>query len=613
MTASATPTPLDRLFAPTSVALVGATPDTSRYGGRLLRTVRDFGFKGQLWPVNPRYPEIDGLKCYASLSDLPAAPDLVGFVVGAERVFDLVKECAAIRARHAVIFTAGFAELGTAEAKARQDELTAYAKAHGLRLYGPNCNGFINWRDRFCFASTGSIVGQESVGGRIGIVSQSGGAGQVNLMWRALKAGLKIGIEASCGNEADIGTIDVLEYFVDDPGTDIILMVVEQILDGDRLRRAAAKAAERGKPILIQKLGRSLAGMRASAQHTGAVTGNDALHDAAFRQMGIIRVDETKHLYQAAMLLQQGRKLTADGISMLAISGGNIVIAADQTDRLGVSFPDYGDSTRQAVGELIPGYISFGNPTDLSPEAIGNPERFRRVLEAIASDPGIGITLPIMTISPQRDIDAVLAFAKSSSKPAGLVWNGCASDGSGPESDKMIEGVPVFRDVEDAVRAASVMTRWSDAVKRLKRAPAERPAKLDVSGVVKLSPKTSTLELSEALIKALGVSKRKYGLGEIATAIVKDASYGWVLGGLRMTGREVAWRLPSLDHEEAAAMLAELTEVVDERAAEMVIRASWLIQDLGDHLDRLKIESLLIDDLEGVTVYRAKPKARSAS
>ncbi len=599
---------LARLFAPTSVALVGASPDTSRYGGRLLKTIREFGFTGSLWPVNPRYPEIDGLPCYPSLRELPGVPYLVGIVVSADRVFDMVKDCAAIGAGHAVIFTAGFGELGTAEAKARQDELTAYARAHGLRLFGPNCNGFINWRDRFCFASTGSIVGQESVGGRIGIVSQSGGAGQVNLMWRALKAGLKIGIEASCGNEADIGTIDVLEYFVDDPGTDIILMVVEQILDGDRLRRAAAKAAERGKPILIQKLGRSQAGTRASAQHTGAITGNDALHDAAFRQMGIIRVDETKHLYQAAMLLQQGRKLTADGVSMLAVSGGNIVIAADQTDRLGVSFPDYSVSTREAVGQLIPGYISFGNPTDLSPDAIGNPERFRKVLEAIAADPGIGITLPIITIGPQRDIDAVLAFAKSSPKPAGLVWNGCAADGSGPESDKVIDGVPVFRDVEDALRAANVMVRWSEAVKRLRRPLTERPAKLDISPVAKLPSKVSKLDLEDGLEKALGVQKRKYGLSDIAVAVVKDPSYGWIIAGLKVTGRDAVWRLPRLGIEDAREMLAELTEAVDERAAEMVLRAAWLVLDLGDHLDRLKIESLLIDELDGVTVYREKAR-----
>ena len=236
------------LMAPRSVALVGATDHPTSFGGRVFQQMTRFGFAGKIYPVNPRLKEIYGHTCYPGVRDLPEPPDHVGIVVSSERVFDVLEDCSAIGVRYATVFSGGFAESGTDEGRARQKRLIEFGKAKGIRFMGPNCNGIINFIDRFAMTSTAAIRDASAKSGDIGVVSHSGGLGQINVMWRTMEHGLGISYEASCGNEADIDTMDFARFMLHSESTNVVMLAIEGIKNGDKFRRLAEEAAELEKP-----------------------------------------------------------------------------------------------------------------------------------------------------------------------------------------------------------------------------------------------------------------------------------------------------------------------------------------------------------------------------
>ena len=331
---------LQRFMAPKRVAFVGATEDLSKFGGRCVRALIDFGYSGEIYPVNPKRSEIFGLKCYASLADLPQVPDHVGIVLPGVGVCAVLEECVKKRVPFATVFSAGFAETGTEEGKAMQARAIGIARAGGLRFMGPNCTGMVNFVDAFAFTSTATIKGPRRPAGDLGVVSQSGGAGQVNVMWRAQQAGMNVSYQVSCGNDADLNLLDYMAFMVESERTKVVLVIAERIADGDKLRALARRAAELDKPIVMVKVGRTEAGSRMAASHTGSVTGADEVSDAALRQMGIVRVEDTNELYETAMLLRTGKRAAGWRAAATSVSGGNLVMVADLGASVGIEFPD---------------------------------------------------------------------------------------------------------------------------------------------------------------------------------------------------------------------------------------------------------------------------------
>ena len=271
------PPDLKTFFAPNSVALVGATEDLGRFAGRVLMRMMDFGYQGRVDPVNPRFEQVRGMRCYRNVRDLPEAPDHVGIVVPADRVLGILEDCAARGARFATVYTGGFAESGTPEGRAMQAAIAALARSSGMRIMGPNCNGLVNFVDGFAMTTSATIAGPRKPAGNIGVVSQSGGAGQVNVMWRAQELGLGISYQVSCGNSADLNLLDFMHFMIEDAASDVVMVLAENIPDGARLFEVARLAAEREKPIVMVKLGRTDAGTHAAASHTGAMAGSDSV------------------------------------------------------------------------------------------------------------------------------------------------------------------------------------------------------------------------------------------------------------------------------------------------------------------------------------------------
>ncbi|MCE9640120.1 MAG: acetate--CoA ligase family protein [Betaproteobacteria bacterium] len=448
-------TDLCGLFAPRSVALVGATDHPSNFGGRVFRAMLNFGYKGKIFPVNPRLKEIYGLACYPSVKDLPETPDHVGIIVATERVFDILADCAALGVPFATVYTAGFAETATPEGRERQARLIAFARSSGMRIMGPNCNGVINFVDSFAMTSTGAIGRAKGKAGNVGVISHSGGLGQITVMWRAQMAGLGVSYEASCGNEADLDTLDFARFMLRSDTTDIILMAIEGFKDGAKLQAVALEALEREKPIVVLKLGRTEAGGRAAASHTGAIAGVDDIYQAAFKQYGMIGVNTCNELYETAILMRKRRWPKGRRAASVAATGGNIVHLADMGADQGIEWAEYSTETQEVLTSMLPGYGSkILNPSDLTSLATGEPAMFSRALATIAGDPNIDAVAPIFAFVTRKQIESGVQFVLDCPKPAAMIWVGACTDDAAPTAEDLVAaGVPVYRDALPCLRS----------------------------------------------------------------------------------------------------------------------------------------------------------------
>ncbi len=501
---------LSRFFAPRRVAFIGATEDLGKFGGRCVRLLIDFGYTGDIYPVNPKRSEIFGLKCYPSIADLPETPDHVGIVLPAAAVPGALEECARRGVPFATVFSSGFGETGTEEGKALQDRMVRVARSGGTRFMGPNCNGMINFVDRFALTSTAAIKGPRRPAGDIGVVSQSGGAGQINVMWRAQQAGLGVGYQVSCGNNADLDLLDYMSFMVESPRIKVVLAIAERLADGERLRALARRATELDKPIAMIKVGRTEAGSKAAASHTGAVTGADEVFDAALRQMGILRVEDTSELYEAAMLLRTGRRPGGRRASATSVSGGNLVMAADLGASLGIEWPQYSPATQKRLSDLLPGFSAAANPTDLTSVAIGRKGAFAAVCETMAQDESIDVVIPVLTMSPAEEIRSVAAFSAAAQKPVALLWTGGAIDDPSLTPEVLVgEGHAVYRDAMPCLKAVRAAMRYGEFRRRLGRPAPQRPAGIDVEAARKMISGVSgalTENQSKALLACYGLA-----------------------------------------------------------------------------------------------------------
>ncbi len=451
---------LSRFFSPRSVALIGATDDVSKFGGRCMRQMIDFGFAGDIYPINPKRDAVFGHACHVAIADLPQTPDHVGIVLPATAVPKALEQCAERVVPFATIFSSGFNEMGTDEGRALQQRIVEIARAGNIRISGPNCNGLINFVDAFALTSTATIKGLRRPAGDIGIVSQSGGAGQVSVMWRAQEAGLGISYEISCGNAADIDLLDYAAFMVESPTTKVVLMIAEHRLDSDKLRALAHRAYRLDKPLLMVKAGRTAAGSRAAAIHTGAVTGDDVACDILLDELGIHRVDDYKDLYEAAMLLHRGRYPASRRAAATSISGGQLVLLADLGAAADIEWPEYSVDTQARLEQLLPGFGTASNPTDLTTSAIGQPGSAITAVETILNDPNVDLMIPVLTVASAAEIRTLASLSASHAKPFVLLWIGWAGDDPALTPESLVAaGHAVYRDASSCVKAIHIAMR----------------------------------------------------------------------------------------------------------------------------------------------------------
>jgi len=394
---------LDKLFDPRSVALIGATPRPGSVGAIVLRNLRRAGFAGELMLVNPHHSTIDGLPVHPSIASLPQPPDLAVIATPAETAPSLIGELGERGTRGAVIITAGFGEFGERGLTLQQAALDA-AKPHLLRVVGPNCVGIMV--PRLGLDATFSHLAASA--GDIAFLSQSGAMITAMLDW-AVPRGIGFSHVVSLGDMADVDFGDMLDYLAADPHTRAILLYAEGITHGRKFM-SAARAASRIKPVLVLKAGRSNAGARAAASHTGVLAGSDAVYDAAFRRAGMLRVETMAELFDAAETLALTREQVGERLAILTNGGGAGVLATDALIAAGGRLAELSQDTVAKLNRCLPATWSHGNPVDIIGDAPGT--RYADALAVLIHDPEVDgilvLNCPTALAQPEEAARAVI-------------------------------------------------------------------------------------------------------------------------------------------------------------------------------------------------------------
>jgi acetate---CoA ligase (ADP-forming) len=368
------PHPLDSFFAPDSIALIGASRDLEKIPGRLLSMLRKNQFPGKIFPINPNYRDIDGLKCYPTIADVGQPIDLAIVIIPARAVLGALEQCAAVGVRNAVIISSGFAEEG-GDSAAMQDAIAALAKKTGMRISGPNAEGFYSQAQRVAatFSPTVDVKPDApqlvATIRRIGIVAQSGGIGFA-IYHRAKALGIALSYVISAGNESDLGAGEFFEFMVQDSSTDVILLFIEGIRDVDKFLAAAQRAVEVGKPVIVTKVGRSGAGERAAASHTASMAGWSAAYDAVFAKYGFIVSNDLDEAVTIAAVLTTNPMPKGDRVAVLTVSGGAGIWGADTVAMQGLQVPELSETIQAEISALLPSYGATGNPIDVTAQGV---------------------------------------------------------------------------------------------------------------------------------------------------------------------------------------------------------------------------------------------------
>jgi acyl-CoA synthetase (NDP forming) len=449
---------LHRLIAPKSVAVVGASETPGSFGARTLDNIR-IGYGGKIYPINPRYQSIAGLKCYASLEELPEVPDCVIVIVPMTHVEPLVNRAAALGVGGMILYSAGFAEVGTPEQVMAQYRIAEVAEASGMRILGPNCVGIVNLTRMVGLTFMPKFAEMRRVKGTFGLVSQSGALGYCVL--QAMERGIGFSHYLSPGNSCDVDVCDLISYLVDDEATTVIGCVVEGVRDGSRLMEACRRALVAGKPLLIYKLATSSISQRSTLSHTGTMAGSGEAYKAAFARSGVIEIDNLEEMLETAVLLTKAGPPSTAGIGVMASSGGAAVIAADKAEEFGVPLPPPAPETSARLGQFVPDFGSTANPCDITAESLRSVQMYADCIRVFADDPGFAaIVVPMMSAHKPATVERaqhLSALADQLSKPICVVWTSEWLDGPGSE---IYDGSPRISMFRSATRCLKAIAAW---------------------------------------------------------------------------------------------------------------------------------------------------------
>jgi acyl-CoA synthetase (NDP forming) len=445
---------LHRLIAPQSVAVVGASETPGSFGARTLDNIR-IGYGGKIYPINPRYPSIAGIKCYASIEDLPAVPDCVIVIVPMTHVEPLVKRAAALGVGGMILYSAGFAEVGTPEQILAQHRIANIADTSGMRILGPNCVGIVNLTSMVGLTFMPKFAEMRKVPGTFGLVSQSGALGYCVL--QAMERGVGFSHYLSPGNSCDVDVCDLINYLVDDEATKVIGCVVEGVRDGSRLMQACRRALIAGKPLLMYKLATSSISQRSTLSHTGTMAGSGEAYKAAFARTGVITIDNLEEMLETAVLLTKAGRPSTAGIGVMASSGGAAVIAADKAEEFGVPLPPPAAETTTQLKKFVPDFGSTANPCDITAESLRSVQMYADCIRAFADDPGFAaIVVPMMSAHKPATVERaqhLSELADQLDKPICIVWTSEWLDGPGSEIYDASSRISMFRSAARCLKA----------------------------------------------------------------------------------------------------------------------------------------------------------------
>ena len=452
---------LDALLRPRSIAVIGASSNPVRVGGRAARFLVEGGWHGRIMLVNPARDEILGLPCHPSVEALPETPDLAIVAVSAAQTREALLQLSARGVPAAVAYGAGFREAGDAGA-ALERELAAVVRETGITLLGPNSAGFRNTAESL-HATFTTDIGLGLLPGSIAVVSQSGGLAGYFGSTVAKRRGIGHKWIVDTGNEIDIEMADVIAYLSEDPDVSVIGLITEGVNDGERLREALRVAAEANKPVVALKIGTSAAGAAAAYSHTGALAGTDGIYDAVFRQHGVYRARDEREFVEALAMYEVGATPRGKRVAVFSLSGGVATLLVDACEERGLEVPAIEPPADPEIAAMLPA-SRFENPLDLTGQIGAEPELLGRVLDHVASLPQIDVVILGFAYMMQDEriagvfTPAVIRAARHSGKPmviVGLVIE--SAEATLREAGILVETYPT-----DAVNAVAALTFGDD-------------------------------------------------------------------------------------------------------------------------------------------------------
>jgi len=471
---------LSPFFSPKAVAIVGASPTEGSVGHRLLFNMIEAGYKGSLYPVNPKHKKVLGRHCYTDIAAIPGQVDMAVIATPAATVPGIVRQCGEKNILNVVIISAGFSEAGAGkQGQHLERELSEIARRFNIRIIGPNCLGIMR-------PSTGvnaTFGFDNATPGKLALLSQSGAICTAILDW-ASSQGVGFSTVVSLGDASDIGFGELLDYLAMDPATRSILLYVEGVNDA-RAFLSGLKAAARIKPVILIKSGRHEASSKAAMSHTGSLVGGDDVFDAAIERAGVVRVYTISDLFSAARILSTDSQLSGSRLAMVTNAGGPGVMATDCAEDLGVPLAELSEATMQKMDAALPAHWSRANPVDILGDA--DPVRYADAVRICLDDPGTDgvliILTPQATTEPTRVAREVIEAVSKTRKPVLAAWTG----GKRVQEARQLfvdAGIPHFNTPEMAVSAFNFMARYRQNQKLLMQAPmpvsADEPA--DVNG-----------------------------------------------------------------------------------------------------------------------------------
>jgi len=542
---------LTPLLAPRSVAIIGASADPRRIGGRPIAYMIERGFAGPIFPVNPNRDRVQGLPAYPDVASLPEVPDVAVIAVAAGQAVVAVAQLAAAGTKAAIVLTAGFAEVDAAGA-ASQAEMVA-ARAHGMRLLGPNCLGLFNARIGFYPIFSASFEGGWPLPGRVAIASQSGAYG-THLFAIARNRRIGTPLCVTTGNEADVTLAEVIGWMAEDPDTDVIAAYSEGIRDGTRLLAALETARVARKPVVMMKVGRSALGRAAAQSHTASIAGDDAVTDAVLAEFGVMRARNTEELLDVAYAATRRIYPARNTLGVITISGGAGVLISDVAETLGLAMPPMPAEAQAKLRALVP-FSAPTNPVDCTAQAFNDLSVIGRFTESMVGDGGYSSVLAFFTqvggapsIAPRlrEELGAVKArypdrlYALSVIAPPEMV--------TGYEAD----GYLVFEDPTRATVALHAMGRFGTA---FERAPEAAPDGVATFTLPNATPNEAD---AKALLACVGISSAP----ERACATADAAVAACVEFGFPVVMKVLS---PDIAHKSEIGGV--LLDVMDEAAA----------------------------------------------
>ncbi|MBS7625598.1 CoA-binding protein [Candidatus Bathyarchaeota archaeon] len=454
-------TSLDKFFNPKSVAVVGASTTPGKLGYVAVENLIRLGYPGKIFPVNPKANEIQGLKAYPNVKDIPEPVDVGLVLVPAEAVVGVVKDLAEKGVKHTVIIAGGFSEVDEKGAKMQQ-EIVEIGRKYGMRIIGPNTTGIVSIPGRF--STTFFKVDYNP--GSAAYIAQTGNFASITFRWIVTRENFGISRIIGLGNKCDVDDADALEYLESDPHTKVIAMYIEGLKDGRRFVEVAKRVSKK-KPILALKSGRTPAGSKAAMSHTASLAADDAILDAALKQAGVIRVNNYMDLvnYTKAFVFQQPPK--GNKVGVITPSGGLGVISADACQLLGLDLANLSEKTLERFRKASPPFIRVGNPYDIWPSVtyIGVDEAYKVGIEALFEDENVDAIIAGFQFTEGFELKDHRFISEASRKhPDKPIIAYASSDWVLVEKMRAIlekENIPVYYSPEEAAQALAVMYRYS--------------------------------------------------------------------------------------------------------------------------------------------------------